>query len=129
MRSLAALFVMVAVASAAEVTVQPRLEPARVAVGQPAGLDVEIDGTQSADVPTVSVPDGVRLEYRGQSTQVSIVNGSMSASLTHSFLLIPDRAGSFDIPVSVQVGGKTIEAASVHLDVLGSGANPAPPAT
>src|SRR5262245_20874930 len=130
MRSLVALFVMAAVASAAaDVTVQPRLNPARVSVGQPAGLDVEIQGTQNAAVPSIPVPDGVRLEYRGQSTQVSIVNGSMSASLTHSFLLVPERAGSFDIgPIRVQAGGNDIDAGSVRLEVAGAGAAPAAPA-
>src|SRR5262245_39715732 len=131
MRSLVALFVMVAVASAAaDVTVQPRLNPARVVVGQPAGLDVEIQGTQNAAVPTIPVPDGVRLEYRGQSTQVSIVNGSMSATLTHSFLLLPDRAGSFDVgPIRVQAGGRDIDAGNVRLEVVGANAAPGTTAT
>jgi tetratricopeptide (TPR) repeat protein len=119
MRSLAALFVMVAVANAsAEVTVQPRLDPAQVIVGQPAALEVEIQGTQNAAVPAIPVPDGLRLEYRGQSTQVSIVNGAMTASLTHSFLLVPDRAGAFDVgPIRVQADGKEIDAGTVRLVV------------
>ena len=56
MRRLAALlFVMAAVANAAaEVTVQPRLNPGRVVVGQPAGLDVQIEGTQNASMPTIA---------------------------------------------------------------------------
>ena len=111
MRTLAALFVMVAVANAAaEVTVEPRLAPKRVVVGQPAGLDVVIQGTQNAEVPTVAVPDGVRLEYRGQSTQVSVVNGAMSTSLTHSFLLVPDHEGTFEIgPIRVRADRRVVE--------------------
>jgi tetratricopeptide (TPR) repeat protein len=124
MRTLAALFVMVAVANAAaEVTVEPRLAPKRVVVGQPAGLDVVINGTQNAEVPTIAVPDGVRLEYRGQSTQVSVVNGAMSASLTHSFLLVPDREGMFDIgPIRVRADGRGLDAGTLRLEVAAPGA-------
>src|SRR6185436_6217448 len=68
---------------------------------------------------------GVRLEYRGQSTQVSIVNGSMSATLTHSYLLVPERAGSFDVgPIRVQAGGRDIDAGGLRLEVVGANAAP-----
>ncbi|HWP64388.1 MAG TPA: BatD family protein, partial [Candidatus Limnocylindria bacterium] len=126
MRLLAAWVVLVAVASAAaDVSVEPRLRPGRVVVGQPAALDVEIRGTQNAEVPVVPVPDGLRIEYRGQSTQVSIVNGAMSTSLTHSFLLVPDRAGSYEVgPIRVQAGGRAVDAGSVRLEVTGAAAAP-----
>jgi tetratricopeptide (TPR) repeat protein len=124
MRTLAALFVMVAVASAAaDVTVTPRLAPARVVTGQPAALEVEIQGTQNATVPAIEVPDGLRLDYRGQSTQVAIVNGAMSATLTHSFLLVPDRTGTFEVgPIRVKAGGREIDAGTVRLEVVAAGA-------
>lgn len=129
MRILAATIVLVlaAPALAADVTVRPRLSPARVAVGQPAQLDVEIQGTQNAAVPTVPVPAGLRLEYRGQSTQVSIVNGAMAATLTHSFLLVPERAGAFDVgPIRVQAGGGEIDGGTVRLLVAAANAPRAP---
>src|SRR5688572_24548285 len=105
-------------AAQAQVAVQPRLEPSRLSVGQAATLEVRIVGTQDAGMPAIDVPDGVRMEYRGQSTQVSIVNGAVSSTLTHSFLVVPQRAGTFALgPVRVEAGGRIIDGGTVRLEV------------
>jgi tetratricopeptide (TPR) repeat protein len=126
MRAFVLVFVVATVARvAADVTVQPRLSPGRVSVGQAATLDVEIQGTQAAGMPAIAVPDGLQLDYRGQSTQVSIVNGAMSATLTHSFLLVPDRVGTFEVgPIRVRADGREIDAGRVRLDVVAVAASP-----
>jgi len=134
MRVLAAGLIVIATALvlpavAADVTVHPRLGAPRGVVGQPATLDVEIQGTQSAETPTFEVPDGVRVEYRGQSTQVSVVNGAMSASLTHSFLLVADRPGSFVLgPITVRADGRTVDGGRVRWQVAAAAAPRAPAA-
>jgi tetratricopeptide (TPR) repeat protein len=113
-------------AAAAEVTVRPRLGTPNGVVGEPATLDVEIQGTQSAETPNVEVPEGVRIEYRGQSTQMSVVNGAMSASLTHSFLLVADRPGSFVLgPITVRADGRTVDGGRVRWQVAAAGARAA----
>src|SRR5262245_66530271 len=101
------VLVLVALAAAlparAEVSVRARLDRPRVTVGEAADLSIEVQGTQNTAAPTVPAPDGLILRYAGPSTQISIINGQMSAAVTHHFSVTPQRPGTFTIgPLSVR---------------------------
>ncbi len=128
-RWLAATLLMVPLATAARgaVTVRVRLDPPRVELGQAADLAVEVQGTQNAAMPSVPAPDGVGVRYVGPSTQLSIVNGKTSSSVTHHFTVVPRREGTFALgPITLQADGQVLQAGTATLQVAPGAAAAAP---
>ncbi len=109
------------------VTVRAWLEPSRIAMGQSADLSVEVRGTQNVPMPSVPAPDGVGVRYVGPSTQLSIVNGQTSASVTHHFTVTPRQDGTFALgPITVQADGQVLQAGTASLQVSSDAAQAAP---
>jgi len=116
---------LVPVLAAADVSVRATLDPPQVRVGETSDLSVEIDGAQNAPAPEIAGTGGASVRYVGPSTQVSIENGRMTASITHRYSVVATQPGRFTIgPITVQYGGKTYDAGSVALEVA-AGAAPA----
>lgn len=121
MRPVVALLAVLAIVAggrvaAADVQVRAGLDRAQVAVGDAADLTVEIQGAQNAPAPELDDVDGVSVRYVGPSSQISIVNGRTSASITHHFSVTPTKAGTFTLgPIVVEYGGKRYDAGSVTL--------------
>ncbi|MFM8983596.1 MAG: BatD family protein [Spartobacteria bacterium] len=102
------------------------------APGQPMEIVLTVRDARSAEVPeTINVP-GLRIQLFGRSTRFEMNNFQITSSLTYTYSVVPERTGEFDIPpVSVQVGGKTIQTNPVRLTVVDSAiaapsAQPAP---
>ncbi|TMA39023.1 MAG: hypothetical protein E6J79_04720, partial [Deltaproteobacteria bacterium] len=103
-----AVTLLVPALAAADVSVRATLDPTQVRVGEASDLSVEVDGAQNAV---------------GPSTQVSIVNGRMTASITHRYSVVASQPGRFTIgPITVEYNGKTYDAGSVALEVAAAGA-------
>jgi tetratricopeptide (TPR) repeat protein len=116
---LATVLLVVASTARADVSATLKLDRQRIAVGDVAELSVEVSGAQDVGAPAVAAPDGLRIDYRGQSTSVSIVNGRMSATASHTYAVTAERAGTYTIgPVQVDYGGRTIDAGVVRLLVV-----------
>lgn len=85
-------------------------------------LYVRVDGSRSAE-PTIKGIEGIfAIRTSGQSSQVSIVNGSINTSVTYTYLLEPLRAGNFTLgPASVTIDDKVYRSESVGLRIVGNG--------
>lgn len=81
---------------AAAISVSASVESTDVAVGEPFLLTIVVDGAQNVPVPVVEAK-GFRADYIGPSTQVSLVNGKMSASVTHRYRMIADDEGQLTL--------------------------------
>ena len=124
-----AALLLIAGAAGAEVTAQATLERDRTSVGRPVELTVALSGTQQSGVPALETPDGLQIDYRGQSTQVSIVNGRMEASLSHSFSVLPLREGAYVLgPVRVRHAGGEASTGRLRLVVARGAADVGAPA-
>ncbi len=121
---LAAVFLMPASGQCLEATA--RVDTNRISTGESVNLRVVIrDG--KGDVDTDPIKD-FRVISRGTSTNVSIVNGDYSKTVTHSFDLIPLKPGRLTIPaLTVSDGRKTIRTDPVIIEV--SKTSPANPET
>ena len=107
----------------ATVTLTARLAATQVRVGTAVDLAVEASGGQDVPAPQLAAPDGVTIRYVGPETQVSIVNGHMSGSVTHHFSVAATRPGTFTLgPIAVPYQGATLSAGTVTLQVLPAGA-------
>ena len=98
-----------------------------VRLGSSLQLNLSFYGAQNIPAPDIGSINGFTVRYLGPSTRVSIVNGSVSMSVTHIYSLLPLKTGTFKIgPFSVNYKGKTITSNSVTVNVVSSGSSPPP---
>ena len=107
-------------AHAADITAT--LEPAQVEVGESAQLTVTVTGSQSAEPDVPNVP-GLDIAHVGQSTQIQIVNGSITASNVQTYEVTPQRAGTFTIP-AIHAGGASSRPLTFNVTGGGNASNP-----
>ncbi len=109
----------------AQVSVSASLQPPSTTVGEPVQLHLTINGSQRVDqIPAIRV-EGAQVQHIGQNTQIQLINAQLTVSLTHRFLVSPQRIGELEIPaVEVLVGGQTHRTEPLKLRVLDVGQNP-----
>ena len=112
-------------AAAAQPRVEASLEQSRAAVGEPIYLYISFKGAQDVDRPEIRSVDGLKIKYVGPTSEVSVVNGVVSRSVTYSYLILPLKAGKYELgPYSVGHQGRTYSTNPLILVVSGSA--PAP---
>jgi len=95
-----------------------------ITIEEQAELAATIDGASSA-APRLPVPDGVEVRYRGERSQISIVNGRFSTEVTYRWTLLPKATGEFAIgPAEIEIGGEVRRSNTVHLRVVEASAEP-----
>ncbi|MFH1799202.1 MAG: BatD family protein [Candidatus Omnitrophota bacterium] len=93
------------------------LERNTVSPGNFVYLYLAFYGGQDVDAPEIAI-DGLRINYVGPSTEVSIVNGRVSQSISHRYMIIPNKSGEYTIgPFTVAHNGKQYETNRVVLKV------------
>lgn len=106
-------------AARADITVSARVEPNPLPLGESGQLLVVVEGSQKAEPPVIEGNDYLQIAYRGPSTQVAIVNGEMTATLTHIFQIQPNQLGKFRLsPLTVVVDGKRYQTEEFILEVV-----------
>jgi hypothetical protein len=112
--------------AADDVGVNAQLSQTQVALGHAVQLDVIVTGEQDVPAPDIQLPD-ISVRYIGPSSLFSIENGRISRSITHRFLLLPQKTGTLGIgPIVVSVQGKTLHTPELTLEVVPD-AGPAAP--
>src|ERR1700733_11896119 len=106
---------VMAVALAAQVrgaTVTATVDPADISLGDSMQLTVTVSG--GASQPEVPRVDGLEIIGVGESTQISIVNGSMTQNSSRTYSVTPQRAGTFTIP-ALQSDNARSQALTLHV--------------
>lgn len=117
------LLVVIPFSVHAEITVEASLNTLSFPVDRAAQLTITVSGARSADIAMVEV-DGLRFHNRGQSSQVNIINGSYSSSVSNNFIVQALKPGNYTIPpISVTVGKETIQTKPVTFEVTPLGRN------
>ena len=82
----------------AEVAVEASLSHPSFPQDKAAMLTIMVTGKSRN--ATVELPkiDNILLHNQGQSSQISVVNGSISSSISHRYLVQAVKAGSYSIP-------------------------------
>ncbi len=102
------------------ISVQARVDRNHVPLNGRMQLSLDVNGTQNARPPDLTL-DGFDAQYLGPSTQISIINGQMSSSVSHTYVLTPKKEGTFTIgPIAVNVDGKTYQTQPIDVQVLPS---------
>jgi len=88
-------------------------------------MEVTVSGS-SQDLPKPKLPTLTMFEVysQGQSSNISVVNGEVSASVTYRFLMMPQKSGTYPINnVSLVHRNKRYKGNPVTLTVLGQGSS------
>ena len=127
-----AIWVASTVRFAQAASVTATLEPSDISLGEAAQLTVTVQG-RSADEPPMPAVNGLDFQPVGQSSQIQVINGAMSASVSYTYAVAATQPGSFTIPaIKTGRGAETAMSQPVVLKVRrGSGGassmnNPSP---
>jgi len=107
------------------IEVTASVDRTQLAVGESAVLTITVDGTRNAPAPATQGLTAFQVQYQGPATQVSWVNGKMTASVSHRYLLVARKAGAFDVgPFEVDLGGKQYRTAPIRVQVTAAAQPP-----
>ncbi len=77
-----------------------------------------LEGSQNAQPPTLPPMKDFQVQQAGTSSQMSIINGSISRSVKFNYILIPQKNGKLVIgPSTLKHDGQTIKSRSIELMV------------
>ena len=90
----------------------------KVSLGSYFELYFSFEGTQ--DIPAMELPkmEGFQDRYLGPSTRMSIINGQVTSSVTHTYNLIPLKIGTYKIgPFKFDYKGNSYISNSLNIEV------------
>lgn len=113
------LFLSGAACGAAGVNISAALDPQFVTLGESASLSISFQGTSQQPAPPVPEVPNLQIRYLGPASQVSIVNGQVSATVTHKYSVTALAPGDYSIPaIRAEVGGSVVSTSPLQLRVL-----------
>lgn len=105
----------------AEVTVEASLSHLSFPQDRAAKLVITVTGasrTSAIELPEIV---DIILHSRGQSSQINMINGSVSSSISHNYLVQAMQQGEFTIPpIKVTAGGETFTTEAISFEVTGT---------
>ncbi len=105
------------------VTFSASLDRTTLRVGEQVVLTLRFDGGQPSGVPRLPDMPNVRIQFAGQSQQISILNGQRVVSLLLTYTVTPAAPGDYTIPsFNVPVGAGTLPTQPLALKVLAANA-------
>ncbi len=106
----------------ADLSLEASLSQLSFAVNQQAMLTITAHGASrisAIDLPEVA---GIRFHNRGQSSRINVINGSMSSSITTSYLIEAEKPGVYTIPpIKVTAGSESATTRPLSFEVTAAG--------
>jgi len=111
--------------ASAEASVEASLSHQSFPVDKVARLTITVTGTsRNADIALPEI-DNIRLHNRGSSSQISVVNGAISSSISHNYLIQAEKPGAYTIPpIKVTAGGDSFFSEPLQFQVTPTGQQP-----
>ncbi|HPN88706.1 MAG TPA: BatD family protein [Candidatus Omnitrophota bacterium] len=101
-----------------DLSFQATVDANRVTLDSVVRLSLTIVNAQPSSLELPSI-DGFESRYIGPATQVSIINGQVTKSITHNYSLFPTKTGTFQIPaLSITIDGKTLTSQAISIEVV-----------
>ncbi len=119
MAVIAVIFIFMAVAAHADITISADVDKRQASLEDTFYLTVTVGGTRSTSAPpSVSGAGAFGITYRGSSSKVSIINGTMSSAIEYNYVLLPKKAGTFRLPpIILRHDGEIYKTAPIELVV------------
>ncbi len=88
-------------------------------------LTVTVNGTShNADIELPEI-DNIRVQSQGQASQISVINGTISSSISHNYLVQAQKPGTYTIPaIKVTAEGSTYLTKPLQFEVTPAGQQP-----
>ena len=103
---------------AADITVTTTVDQNPATLEDIITLSVTVQGVRQSTSPVLPNLSDFRVHGRSTSSSVRIINGTMKASVTHNYQLIPHKPGVFSIgPVKVNVAGQVYESNALKMTI------------
>ena len=110
-------FFLVPAGTDAQEPIQVTVDRNQVALGDQLYLTIRIEGSPDEPPGLPELPD-FRVLSRGERRDMQIVNGRVSNSTSYNYLLIPTRAGSFEIgPATALIDGAEVRSRPFAIQV------------
>ena len=108
--------------SAANVDVTLRLDRGEATLVDTIRMEVGVSGTRNGDAePVLHGLEDFLVRRGGTSSRIEIINGKVSAGLTYTYFIQPQKTGTFEIgPAEINVDGQKSESNRVKLVVSAS---------
>lgn len=104
---------------AAQVGFTAALDRETIAEGESAVLTLTFENGNPAQAPAITPPPGLRIDFATRSTQMQIVNGRRTDSVSLLYSVVPSRAGEYVIPsITATVGNQRLSTPPLTLRVL-----------
>lgn len=115
--------------AAAQINVTAAIDLNSMTLEDQATITVNVAGSMSAPDPVAPRVPGLDIVQVGRSSQIQIINGSVTTTAQFSFTVIASEEGAFQIPpFTVSTGGREYRSNSLKLSVTKGGySNRAPP--
>ncbi|MDD5561640.1 MAG: BatD family protein [Candidatus Omnitrophica bacterium] len=104
---------------AKELNFEATVDRNKVSLGS--SLQLALSFSNAQDIPAPQLPniEGFQSRYIGPATMMSIVNGKVSGSITHNYLLLPTKTGTFKIgPFKFEHNGDKYTSNQLNVEVL-----------
>lgn len=116
---IAICFLPCTTAIADEISVSASVDNSIVSVGSRIQLIVSIKRTQSINAPELPKINGFQTQYLGPRTKFSYVNGRVSASIEHRYLLAALKVGEYTInSIEVKYKGKSYFTEPIAVEII-----------
>ena len=104
-----------------EVRIIATVDKKLISVHEGVRLEIKVEGTQQAAPPSLRNLKGFKLlQGPAESTQISIVNGKQTSSITYSYILAPLGTGKQTVgPIDITAAGKTYRTKQIIIEVVG----------
>jgi hypothetical protein len=105
----------------AEITASATLDSTTFSLDQTAQLTITVSGARSADIDIPEI-DNLEISRRGQSSQLSMINGSISSSISVTYSIQAGKPGKYTLPpIKVSAGNTSLTTAALSFEVLAAG--------
>lgn len=95
------------------------LDRETIAEGESAVLTLTFENGSPAQVPVITPPPGLRIDFATRNTQMQIVNGRRTDSVSLLYSVVPSQAGEHVIPsITATVGNRRLSTPPLTLRVL-----------
>lgn len=108
-----------------QISVEATVDANNVVLGAEINFAVTIKGTKQVSELILPDIDGFEKRYLGPYTNISIVNNSYTESVSHRYILLPLKTGTFQIPsFQVEINGEVYSTDPISITVTDSAAGP-----
>jgi hypothetical protein len=124
--AMVAMFSLAVIPASAQSPVTAEVDRYTLSTGESLTLTIRLEGANASN-PGLPVLDGFQIISTSKSSQISIINGSISSQAAYHYVLQPTRAGQLTIPaIPVVVAGQTHTTQPFTIEVT-QGAAPSQP--